>query len=539
MENLTISPSAGAKTNFVLIILDTHRADRMGLNGYARSTTPNLDAFARSATVFENAVAPAQWTIPSHASMFTGLPPTSHLVTQANSVLDDHFTTFAEFLSAAGYETVGFCNNPLLGLIHNNLRRGFETFYNYSGTTPDIPQDFPQNSVYPFVRTWDKLASVVRRTLDPIQNKFATSNKLLVAATNPLFVPLWTRFVHFKGNTRISIRHSARFLAQNTGRRNATPYLFFLNLMETHLPFFPPREYIQRFAPYVKDEPAAEKFMRSFNKQAMQWLIPLKTPFTELEASTLSDMYDAEVAYQDHLLGELLETLERPAIRDNTMVIIAADHGEMLGEHNFMGHGFGAYKELVQVPLMIRLPGQTSGRRIARPVSTTRLFHTILDTAGMPEVKNQTGETTNNHINSLLYDLDLPAAPFTPQGYEVVTEAYAPQDAIQMMEKFEPELIPQYQTRKTHRAVYSQEYKLYAIEDVRQQLLTLLDQELNPESEDFSAEASEQARERLAHQLERFVSVSREGHPIGWAPATADLSDPLIEQQLRDLGYMA
>ena len=427
----------------------------------------------------------------------------------------------------------------MLGLIHNNLRRGFGTFYNYSGTTPDIPRDFPQNSVYPFVRTWDKLAKVVRKTLDPIQNKFATSNKLLVAATNPLFVPLWTRFVHFKGNTRSSIRHSARFLTQNSGHRDVPPYLFFLNLMETHLPFFPPREYIQRFAPYVKEEPAAEKFMRTFNKQAMQWLIPLKTPFSPLEARTLNDMYDAEVAYQDHLLGELLETLERPALRDNTMVIIAADHGEMLGEHNFMGHGFGAYKELVQVPLMIRVPGQSEGRRIAHPVSTTRLFHTILDAAGIPEVKNQAGVFTNNHRNSLIYDLDRPASQPEPNGYEVIAESYAPQDALEMMERFEPELIGRYHTRQTHRAVYSQAYKLYVIEDVRQQLLTLADQELNPDNQAYSAEFIEQTSERLAHQLERFVSISREGHPIGWSPATADLTDPIIEQQLRDLGYMA
>lgn len=526
-SNISKTPS---KTNIVLIVLDTHRADRLGCYGSQRGATPNLDAFARSSILFENAIAPAQWTIPSHASMFTGLPPSTHHATQANSVLDDRFVTFADLLSASGYETVGFCNNPLLGLIHNNIRRGFQDFYNYSGTTPNIPRDFPKSSVFPLLRAWEHAEDLLRKIVDPIQNKFATSNEFLQAATHPIFVPLWTRLVHFKGNTLRSIQDATRFVVQKSNRANQNPFLLFLNLMETHLPFLPPREYIDRFAPYVHEDPRAGAFMRSFNTQAMNWLIPLKSPFTPLEAQTISDHYDAEVAYQDHLLGKLLEQLDRSAILDHSLVIITADHGEMLGEHQFMGHGFGVYKELIQVPLLVRLPGQREGWRVSPPVLTTRLFHTVLHAAGIAEVAGENGVYADTRLHSLVNEFSDRSARHEPGGSRVISEAFAPQDALLMMERREPEIIDRFHTRKTHRAVYSAASKLYDIEGAGSRLLTLSDQEQLPDA---------LLQQSLAGQLDQFVQASRKNQPEGWRPATVDLTDPFIEQRLRDLGYIA
>jgi len=534
MNKLAQEHSAGSKADIVLIVLDTHRADRLGCNGYQRGTSPNLDAFARSATVFESAIAPAQWTIPSHASMFTGLAPSTHLVTQANSVLDEGFTTLAEVLTTAGYDTLGFCNNPLIGLIHNDICKGFRTFYNYSGTAPYIPHDFPEGSLFPAVRLWEGFSEAVRKFIDPIQNKFATSNELLLAATNPIFVPLWTRFVHFKGNTARSIRQTTRCLERKASASGRSAYMLFLNLMETHLPFLPPREYVQRFAGYVEEDPKAKAFMRTFNNQAMHWLIPLKRPFSDFEAKIISDMYDAEVAYQDHLLGELLEQLDKPAVRDNTLVVIVADHGEMLGEHQFMGHGFGVYKELIQVPLMIRLPGQREGLRIVEPVSTTRLFHTMLAAAGIGEVKQAERRLVETHPYSLENEMQNSRRAGI-QG-AVISEAYAPQDAVKMMERAEPELIERFHTRQTHRSIYSELYKLYSIEGIEDKLLSFDDQPLDVPG---VLENREQTIRRLREEIEEFVRESRTGQSKGWTAPTTDISDPLIEQRLRDLGYMA
>src|SRR5690606_17881243 len=98
-----------AKPNILLIILDTLRRDRLSAYGHGRETSPALDAFAQDATLFERAIAPAQWTIPAHSSIFTGLYPSAHGVTQANGQLSGMHPTLAEILRGDGYETVGFC----------------------------------------------------------------------------------------------------------------------------------------------------------------------------------------------------------------------------------------------------------------------------------------------------------------------------------------------------------------------------------------------------------------------------------------------
>jgi uncharacterized sulfatase len=135
----------GERPNILLIVLDTQRADRLSCywseEERARQvpTSPNLDRLAAESTLFERAIAPAQWTIPSHASLFTGEYPSTHQTVQADLELSPALPTLAELLKLGGYTTVGFCNNPLVGILKNGLRRGFDTFYNYGGALPTRP----------------------------------------------------------------------------------------------------------------------------------------------------------------------------------------------------------------------------------------------------------------------------------------------------------------------------------------------------------------------------------------------------------------
>ncbi|MCA9909423.1 MAG: sulfatase-like hydrolase/transferase, partial [Anaerolineae bacterium] len=99
------------RPNILFIVLDTLRRDRLGSYGHKLPTSPRLDDFAAQATRFDRAVAPAQWTIPSHTSMFTGVYPGEHHVVQSTSVLSGAYATAAELLQLGGYHTVGFCNN--------------------------------------------------------------------------------------------------------------------------------------------------------------------------------------------------------------------------------------------------------------------------------------------------------------------------------------------------------------------------------------------------------------------------------------------
>jgi uncharacterized sulfatase len=522
--------------NIVFLILDTQRSDRLGCYGYGRGTTPNLDAFAAQATLFENAIAPAQWTVPSHASMFTGEPPSTHLTLQSSDILPSCFTTLAQHLDSAGYHRTGFCNNPLVGLIENDLPRGFESFYNYCGTIKSVPPKPSHRAPGPLCTAWRKTARKARDLVAPIQALFAQSNKVFQAALNPIFVPLWSRFARFKGDTPASIRDAARFVRQNLMEPGEKPHFVFINVMEPHLPYSPPESFVERFAPRIRTDSRARGFMRAFNRRAADWLTPTTRPLSELEASTLSDMYDAEVAYQDHLLGELLHALSQPQCRDRTLVILAADHGEMLGERQYMGHGFGVYRELVHVPLIIRLPGQTRGQSRTAPCSTTRLFHTMLDVAGTATYETHYGHTVNVHEKSLLNGYHRSDPSVSP----IVSEAYAPEFALTALMNHKPALLERIPCQNTHWSVLADSYKLIHIQGVRDELYRWTDDPTEQHALKLNgSHSSEDAyAQRLRQYLDSFLEQSRQHRPVDGTVKRADLDNELVRKRLRGLGYI-
>lgn len=516
------------KPHIVFIVLDTHRLDRLGCYGYPRGTSPNLDAFSRQATLFEKAIAPAQWTVPSHASMFTGEPPSTHMAVQASGALDPRFKTLAEHLRGLGYRTAGFCNNPLVGIINNGLKRGFETFYNYGGAIPSRPAKPTRPILVPLSQVWERYTQILRKISYPIQNAFSTSSRLFLASLNPFWVSLWTRFAHFKGDTAASIQDAADFVRQHMRDQ---PHLLFLNLMETHLPYSPPEPFVRDLAPTVREERAARDFLRVFNTQALHWITPMEKPFSDLEAQTLSDMYDAEVAYQDHLLGELLAALDRPEYRENTMVIIVADHGEMLGEHQMMGHAFGVYQDLIRALLMVRFPGQAAGQRVSAPVSTTRLFHTVLEAAGVEAYETSYSSAVDVKGRSLLREANQEAN----SQVAVVSEAYAPEFALNIVETRKAALMEEFNSSVTHWAVYQGPYKLVRVEEVGDELFDLGADPLATRA--VTVEGEDQRIHQLSGQLKSFLEKARSHRLDGWAQAT-NLDNEMVKQRLRRLGYL-
>ena len=515
-----------SKPNVILIVLDTHRADRLGIFGYKRGTSPNLDAFAQESTVYENAVAPAQWTIPSHASMFCGKYPSIHRTLQSGDALDGEFTTIAEHLLRAGYATIGFCNNPLVGVLDNGFRRGFKRFYNYGGTVPatpltygDHPDGLWNNIRHHYFRLIDRIAT-------PIQQTVAASPKVLQIALNPWLVPLWTRYSNFKGDTSSSINDTTRFIQNKNQRASTEPFFVFLNLMETHLPYTPPKKFIRKFAPIVMEEPKAKEFIRVYNTQALKWLLPLVDPYPEIESKTLHSMYDAEVAYQDHLLEQLLNVLNQPEHRENSLVIIVADHGEMLGEHQIMGHGLGVYEELVHVPLIIRFPGQSRYIHEKSVVSTVNLFHTIL---------------ANSHIdlhdsfiegNNSLDDLSLKSSK--TGSLPVFSEAYAPLNLILILEKYAPDLLERFHCRETRWAVYDQSKKLIRIDHQYDELFNF---HTDP-NELQNLLSNQLSTHHLVTALDDFLNQAQNNVTASQQAITSNLDEEAVLQRLRNLGYI-
>jgi arylsulfatase A-like enzyme len=348
----------------VFVVLDTCRADHFGAYGYPKPTTPNFDALAKESVLFHQAIAPSPWTLPSHASMFTGLYPRSHGADFSYFQLDSHFFTLAEFLQAAGYYTIGLSSNPAVGRI-SRLNQGFDRFEEVWRT-----------------RSWDAL--VLIKILNKIRSRFTD-----------------------KGAREIN-RLVARWLDKDNASEQ--PFFLFINYLEAHEPYRPPSPYRDRFLsrqrsgdPPDEVDPTTEKYSN---------YVLGKTDLTKLEIDDMRSMYDAELAYQDMRLGELMETLKHHGILKEALLIVVADHGENLGEHRLVSHAFCVYDTLIKVPFLLRYPPQLpAGKQVAEMVDVTSLFPTILEFLGVPEEEVPVAFNTPS-LAPILFE-DRPVFPVT------------------------------------------------------------------------------------------------------------------------------
>ncbi|MGF1496194.1 MAG: sulfatase [Elainellaceae cyanobacterium] len=509
------------RPDIVFLVLDTQRADRLSCYGYPLQTSPHLDELAADATIFRSAVAAAQWTVPSHASMFTGLYPSAHQVLQSYSVLPDELTTLAERLSAGGYLTAGFCNNPLVGVINNGLRRGFYSFLNYSGLLTSYPNQAGLRKGL-LDRYRQLFKRLLAKGLNQVQDSFARSELLLALSFSPLMVPLWQTALSFKGNTAKSLDDAAQLLIQRRGADPDQPIFTFINLMGTHMPYHPPRKYVERFAPHVLQDKRARHFLRQFNSDVYGWLAPLTGALDEQQKATLDGMYDAEVACQDDHLGQFFGRLQESGVLDNTLVVVCSDHGEHLGEKQFIGHSISLYNELVNVPLIIRDPGDRFPHSTTREdvVSTRRLFHTLLEVAGLASQEEQSLSLTQSPESD-------------PERNRVFSEAVPPQNVVNLLQKRQPDLIRDRYCDQPRRAIWLGNHKLI---ETGGQVLELYDVLEDPqESLNLSAIFPENV-EVLQDCLQAFVNDY--DRPAMATARAAGFDDPEVQRRLRDLGYL-
>ena len=364
----TPAPAAGAAAepapppsgpNVVLIVLDTTRADHMSAYGYRRPTTPFLEELAGESTLYENAVSPAPWTLPSHASLFTGQFPSVHGANAEHQWLRDKFLTLAEILRRHGYVTAGFSNNPTVSH-SSNLDQGFQSFTNvFLEWGPELG--------------WDGGVTGVQRTIP--ERLF---HKFLVWHQPP-----------DKGGRRTDhlIGHWLDAWQAAPERR---PFFLFVNLLEAHLPYEPPPRLRDRFVtgpprPAIAALRTPDWFHEAFRLMANPGaLVPE-------DYAQIGDYYDAELAYQDERLRDLVGALRHRGLLDDTLLIVTADHGENLGEHGgLLNHVLSFHETLLHVPLVVRRPGRfPAGLRYQAPVSTVGIFATVLDALGIAPPPDQ------------------------------------------------------------------------------------------------------------------------------------------------------
>lgn len=509
---------AVTRPDIVLLVLDTQRADRLSCYGYGRATSPHLDGLAEEGTRFVGAFSSAQWTMPSHASMFTGRYPSEHGLVESRSVLPASLPTLAERLAGGGYHTAAFCNNPLVGVVNNGLRRGFHSFLNYAGLLTSRPnQAGPRSSPVGKYRQLFKrsLAALLGR----VQDSFARSDLLLALSFTPLMVPLWQTALSFKGNTARSLQDAARLLIERRGLAAGQPAFAFLNLMGTHAPYHPNPRQLARFAPHVPTDPSARRYLRRFNTDVYGWLAPLAAPLGPGDKATLDGVYDAEVADQDALVGRFVERLRSAGALDRTLLIVCADHGDHLGEKHLVGHSFAAFNEVVRVPLLIRDPAGDLPRGASPegPVSLRRVFHTALAAAGLADEAERA--------------LSL-AVTSDPDDGAVFVDAPPPQNVVDLVRHRHPELLRRHGYDEVCRAVIYDRHKLITFGQRSRAVYNLCDDPA--EAVDLQHVLPERV-EQLEELLERYTDQAPGRAAAGERPAE---DDPQVRRRLRALGYL-
>jgi arylsulfatase A-like enzyme len=356
------APPGAPRPNVVLIVADTLRASEMSCYGYRRRTTPRIDEFAAESTRYTRAIAAGNTSLPTHASLFTGLYATRNGAhaemidargLPRQSGISPEAATLAQVLSSRGYATSAIVSNFVMVTHRYDLDRGFHHFD--SRPSPDY-YGFAYSPLVYLLR--DRLpAWVVRR---------------------PVAIAFPTPYRPARKITDLAVDWLDR-------RPSNQPYFLFVNYLDPHLPYYAPRSYRTLWSDGRIDWslPPDGLPWRSFLAVAGK-----QRPIRRIESQHLTHLYDGEVSYLDAQLGRLLDRLKADRSARNTWIILTADHGESLGEHNTLEHGCSLYQELVHVPLIIHYPDccqpEAPSAVDTRPVAQVDIMPTILDALRIP-----------------------------------------------------------------------------------------------------------------------------------------------------------
>jgi arylsulfatase A-like enzyme len=356
-----LPPPPPAPRNVLLIVWDTVRAANLSLHGYSRPTTPNLESLARRGTRFDLAFATSSWTLPSHASLFTGRWP-HELGADWKSPLRSDVPTLAEYLGDRGYDTAGFVANLDFCSRETGLDRGFTHYEDYPIELFDTFARYIGLGHRMDVPTW---TCVLEKVLEKVSSRWAD----LVPRSRE----------HAKSAAGIDRAFldwlSGRQKRVSARQKRPRPFFAFLNYNDAHSPYEVP----DRSTPGFGLRPTTLRDRLTL----LRWNALEKASLSEHDVRMAIDVYDDCIAYLDRRLGLLLDELGRRGVLDDTLVVVTADHGEHLGDHLLFFHGCSLYRQLVHVPLVIVEPkGAPAGRVVAEPVSLRDVPATIVDLLG-------------------------------------------------------------------------------------------------------------------------------------------------------------
>jgi len=349
-----VSASPPRRPDVIVVVLDTARTfDVSAVWPDGPRTTPVLERLAGECLVFPQASAPSPWTLPSHASLFTGLLPSRHGAHETSMRLAaDGAPTLAEILAAEGYETVGVCCNDLVGPA-TGLTRGYRRF----------------------VEERDALPGGIDHTVV----------EKAIGRLSPL-------------RRRAEARHRVQRRARDHGGARATelvgrvlrsvprdrPLHLFVNYLESHLPYSPADEHAAPFLPAGATLAEA----RAVNQSALDH-VTLAVRHDQRDWELLRALYRGAVHYVDSLVDRLLRMLDEAGRLDGALLVVTSDHGENVGDHGLMDHQCSLHESVLRVPLLVRLPGASQRGVRDELAQLTDILPTVCEVTGAPAPEMQ------------------------------------------------------------------------------------------------------------------------------------------------------
>ncbi len=334
-------PAASNQPNLILITVDTLRRDHLGIYGGLVST-PRMDALGKLGLVVEEAVTPLPETAPSHASMFTGRHPAEHRVTSNGQTLTGGKMTLAEHVGLLGYRTAAFVSSFAVDS-RGGLGQGFQLY----------DDDF-----FPYFRGFSEL-QVARFGL-----------RLLMRFGDPADYP----FLLERPAPR-TLDRAVAWAGSGTG-----PFFLWVHLFEPHSPY-------ERHdgQPNAVDHRAILAQEPGYN-------------YRSEEVEALRDLYRMEVEYTDTQVGRLLDDLKAAGLMSNAVVLLTADHGESLGDHDIYFNHHGLYDDVLRVPFLLwsSAPAWTPGTRVAGQASVLDVANSLLGAGGLPLMAGTRSESMGN-----------------------------------------------------------------------------------------------------------------------------------------------
>jgi len=370
--------------NVLIYIIDALRADHLSCYGYGRATSPAIDALAAEPGVvrFSRAYSPATWTKPVAASILSGCYPPAHGVRSRSDLFIRAVPRLPEILQAAGYSTAAVST---IGNVSSVLGFGigFDHFVDLY-KDPDLAREREVSNSGAWKLYFEEDTTVVlplaedvnQRAIQWLADRARSEIGNHPGGTGPSSVE------RVRSETGPSTRNQSpnqpisqspnHPITQSPSHPVTPPWFLFLWALDPHDPYYPPPGFDRWRDPgYTGQIDGSAESVRR-----------VRTP---ADVQRLLDLYDGEISYVDQQFGHLLEFMRASGQYDDTLIVVAGDHGEAFGEHGDFVHGHLAYEEIMHVPLIVKFPAGMAvpGGAVDALAQLTDVAPTVLDALGL------------------------------------------------------------------------------------------------------------------------------------------------------------